>query len=98
MRFDDRARFAARDGAVWRELEGRVYVLDGATGDHYETNAVGGLVFRLAAEGREVDAIREALFAAFAVERSTLDADLASYLSALLERGLLVVADDSAGH
>ena len=69
-------------------------MLDGDTGDHFETNAVGGRIFRLAAEGHAVAGIRDALVAAFAVARPEVDDDLQTYLAALVERGLLRLAGD----
>ena len=94
MRFDDTARFVQAPAALRRELDGRAFVLDGATGDHFETNAIGGLIFRLAVAGRDVAAIRRELLATFAVEHATLSADLERYLGELVERGLLQVATE----
>lgn len=97
MRFDDAARFAPSPSALTRELDGRAFVLDGATGDHFETNEIGGRIFRLASEGRSVAAIRDELLASFAVERAVLDDDLDAYLAGLVDQGLLVVAGDAGG-
>jgi hypothetical protein len=91
MSFDDSTRFAAAPHAMWRELDGRAFVLDGETGEHFETNAVGGAIFRHAASGASFSTIRDELVREFEVDVARADSDLRAYLDDLVDRRLLHV-------
>lgn len=93
MALPDSTRFTAR--ALWRVLDGRAYLLDGKTGEHFETNAVGGRIFQLAAEGRSIGEIRTALLGELDVDRTRLDVDLAGYVDELVREGMLAVAGEA---
>jgi hypothetical protein len=93
MALPDTTRFTTR--ALWRVLDGRAYLLDGKTGEHFETNAVGGRIFQLAAEGRTLAEIRAALLAELDVDGARLERDLATYVDELIREGMLAVAGEA---
>jgi len=86
---------AARD-QVSTELEGEAVILGLADGVYYGLDGVGALVWERLREPRSVAELRDAVTAAFDVDRETAERDLLALLRELAGRGLVEAASRAA--
>ena len=82
---------AAR-GQVSTELEGEAVILSLADGVYYGLDGVGAMVWERLREPATVAELRDAVTAAFDVDRETAERDLLALLAELIGRGLVEVA------
>jgi hypothetical protein len=59
------------------------FIFNPATGDSFTTNAVGGEMIHLIKKGSSKDQILESLMALYDVEKTTLEKDLADFVTML---------------
>ena len=83
---------AARD-QVSTELEGEAVILSLADGVYYGLDGVGALVWERLREPTSVAALRDAVTAAFEVDRETAERDLLALLRELAGRRLVETVD-----
>jgi hypothetical protein len=87
---------AARD-QVSADLEGEAVILNLADGVYYGLDSVGARVWELLREPRTVGSLVAAITAEFEVDADTASRDLARLLADLAARGLVEIADATAG-
>jgi Coenzyme PQQ synthesis protein D (PqqD) len=82
---------------IWTELDGNVVLLSIELARYYETNAVGGLIWQLLEEPREVTDLVDRVAARYRVDREQAQADVLTFLDALGKSGLLAGEDAAPG-
>lgn len=83
----------ASEGQVSSDLGGEVAILGLGAGTYYGLDEVGGRVWTLIQEPREVAEIREALLREYEVEPERCERDLISLLQQMADEGLVEVTD-----
>jgi hypothetical protein len=83
-------------GVAWRVLDGSAVLVAPSSPNIHKLNDVGTLVWTLA-DGRELDAIVEAVVNEFEVSRTQATVDVDRFVQDLLAKGLLVVRPPAEG-
>jgi len=73
----------------WREIEGEVVALDGATAEYLGVNRSGGALWPLLAEGATREVLVARLVERFDIDPERAGHDVDGFLGTLRERGLL---------
>ena len=74
---------------VWRTVEDEVIVLDTRTWSYVSVNDTGGVLWESVVAGATVDDLAGKLVDAFGIDRKTARADVATFVDALAEHGLI---------
>jgi hypothetical protein len=80
------------DGVVFRELDGEAVLLNLDSGMYFGLDRVGTRVWQLIEEHGRLDAVVERLLEEYDVAPDVLRADVATLVTALVDKGLVVVA------
>jgi hypothetical protein len=78
-----------RADVEWREVEGRVVVMDVATGSCVALNRTGAALWRALVAGASEDGLAGVLADGFGIDLARARGDVGSFLEALRARGLL---------
>jgi hypothetical protein len=89
-------RVKPAEDQVWCALEGKVLLLQSATGIYFGLNAVGSVVWERLQGGCTVDELVRAVTDRYEAAEATVEADVAQLLTSLYAEGLIKV-DESAG-
>src|SRR5512133_199868 len=84
-------RIAVPEDVLIRDLDGESVVLNIRTEKYYGLDAVGTRMWAVLTEGDTVEAAFDKLLEEYDVERARLRSDLETFVSELVEHGLLVV-------
>lgn len=82
-------RLSVPTHVISRSVGDEVVLLDLQTGLYFGVDPVGRRIWELAADGRSLGEIVDALLAEFDVERPAAEADVLAFASLLVDRGLL---------
>jgi hypothetical protein len=74
---------------LFQEVSGEIVLLDLASEKYFGLDEVGARIWTLLSEGRAVGEVVEALLQEYDVDRATLESDMESLLTSLLEAGLI---------
>lgn len=88
-------RIRIPDDVVVRDLAGEAVLLHLGTGTYFGLDAVGTRIWHRLAELRSTQAIVPLLLQEFDVNEQQLRSDLEALIAQLLERQLLIAAEDS---
>lgn len=89
-------RVTIPDDVVVRDLAGEAVLLHLGTGTYFGLDAVGTRIWHRLAEHQSTDTIVPLLLEEFDVDEHQLRLDLETLVTQLLEKRLLIAADDSA--
>ncbi|MCE7481984.1 PqqD family protein [Microbacterium profundi] len=78
------------EGITWQEIDGELVVLDLKTSAYLTTNVAGALLVKQLTEEREEQDLVDALVAEFDIDVELARADVASYLTQLREKSMLI--------
>jgi len=78
-------------GVMVREIDGEIVALDSGANLVHQLNGVASQIWRLAMEGRNPDAIVEAIMSEYDVDRDAASKDVGEMLARLQSMGLLVL-------
>ncbi len=79
-----------RESALtWREIAGEIVAADLARSTYLSTNAAGTLLWSALVEGASSEELAARLVTQYRIERTQAEADVAAFLGALRENGLL---------
>ena len=96
MTFDGAVRrLRARDGVIFKELDGESVLLDLRSGTYFGLNDTGTCLWQGLTELPDVDAAVSRLLERFDVDLATARADAIRLIGRLVERGLLVDDQDA---
>lgn len=84
-----RVRFARNPDMIWTGVDGQTVMLSIDRGEYFGLGGVGGRVWEVLAEPVTADEICERLISEFDVDPGVCRADLAAFLSDLLESGIV---------
>lgn len=87
-------RLTVSEEVVVRDLGGEAILLDMATSTYFGLNAVGTRIWNLLVEHQRTDRIVPLLLEEFDVAEDALRLDVDRLVTQLLEKGLLIEADD----
>jgi Coenzyme PQQ synthesis protein D (PqqD) len=76
-------------GVEWRSVEGEVLAIDVPSGRYLGTNASGALLWKALVDGATEEELVGLLVERFVVDRESASDDVAGFLDALEEQGLL---------
>lgn len=93
MAISEAPRFRHAPDVVACELDGGNALLDLASSDYYRLNGTAAAVWDGIGEGSTVAQLIERILSEFDVERDQCASDVKTIISALLDAGLVVVAD-----
>lgn len=77
------------DDVLWQQVEDQVVLLDLRSGEYHALNESGSRMWVLLVESGDASAALERLCAEYDATRATLSCDLAEFIAALVDRGLL---------
>jgi len=79
-----------RQGAVaWREIDGEIVALEVESSTYIAANRTGGVLWQRLTEGATEQALVAELIGRYDIDAQRARADVAAFLAALAERGLL---------
>jgi hypothetical protein len=90
-------RLRVSDDVVFRELDGEAVILNLDSGTYFGLDEVGTRFWQLIEQDGRVDMALARLEAEYDVAAEVLRADVDRLVSTLVEKGLMVRADDAAG-
>jgi len=93
MAFDPGQKFQIAPDVLFQEVSGETVLLDLESEQYFGLDAVGTRIWTLIGEGASIGAMIDILLQEYAVERATLEADLADLVARLAEAGLIRLAD-----
>jgi hypothetical protein len=74
---------------LYQEVDGEVVVLDLSSGDYYDFNEVGSVIWSLLLECQDFDQVMEKLVQKFDANAKMMHADLIAFIEKLLAAGLM---------
>ena len=80
--------FTVGPGAVAQDLGGELVVLDMVTERYLTINPVGARIWELLVQGRDLDAVADALVSHYRVDRSQVEHDVNAFVGRLEALGL----------
>lgn len=83
---------------VSSDLNGEAAILNLKTGTYFGLDPVGATIWRLIAQPRTVESVREAMLERFDVDPGRCERDLLELLSQLNEQGLIEISDPEPIH
>jgi len=81
------------DDVVFRELDGEAVILNLVSGIYFGLDQVGTRMWRLVEQHGQLDLVLRQLREEYEAPAGTLEDDLVTLTSQLLDKGLLVIAD-----
>ncbi|MDX6408863.1 MAG: hypothetical protein QOE13_1934 [Gaiellaceae bacterium] len=78
-----------KSALLWREVDGDLIALDGASDTYLGANAAGRLLWRMLADGATEQELVESLVTEFEVAPHDASADVKTFVGELLAAGLL---------
>ena len=85
------SKVVAREGVLFRDLDGEAVLLSQATGRYYSLDEVGSRMWALLVEHGEVGRVCQALADEYDADQEQLLGDLTGFVGELVSRGLLRV-------
>jgi hypothetical protein len=86
----DDAVVRLREGAVaWRAIDGEIVALEVESSTYIAANRTGGVLWQRLTEGATEQALVAELMSRYDIEAAQAQSDVAAFLAALAERGLL---------
>lgn len=82
-------RYECSDRFAWRIVDGKVVILDTASGDYYTLNETATVVWESLLEGRNLDETTEKLMAVFEVDPAEARADIQALIDSFFRDGFL---------
>jgi hypothetical protein len=89
-----RSRFRVSESVVFRELDGEAVILNVDSGVYFGLDRVGTRVWQLVGENGDLPSMAARLEQEYEVTRDVLERDLESFITTLVEKGLIVRVDD----
>lgn len=89
-------RVTIPDDVVFRDLAGEAVLLHLGTSTYFGLNAVGTRIWHLLEQYQSTDTIVPPLLKEFDIDEHQLRLDLDALVTQLLEKSLLIAADDAA--
>ena len=91
------AHYVTKGRVLCRVVDDEAVVLDLDDGQYYGLNSVGTRLWQLLSQGASLSAICNALVAEFEVGRDEVRADVDAFLAELIEKGLVILEEESSG-
>ena len=76
----------------WREIDGEIIALETRGSRYVAANSAGSVLWRALVGGTTRDGLADELVRTYGIERERAEADVAHFLGALVEQGLLAGA------